>query len=376
MPKTQLMLKNHQSPGDILMLTALVRDLKIAHPDYDIAVKTSADVLFDNNPNIVQIKPKPRVFNTNAKNLSDRKDTTYNGWIQIKCHYSDEEQFGKDVKNPFSVHKCGEHQQHFMYGMIGYLNALFEGMQFDIKLTELKPDIYLTEKERNPTWLVSTTTHSSEKHMEYAKSLREYFQVRHVLKRNDIDKYEQMLPRDDYWVIVPGGKKDYPRKIWAKRNWEELFRFKPDTKFVQIGGAEKDHIKPEFQGFDNVFDLSGRTSLRDVLALVYNAKGVICPITYAMHVAACWPEKKCIVIAGGGEHWTWEAYPGHDFLHTCGVLECCKEGGCWKGECANKHSDGEQKCMKFITSEMVADIVTGYEYSAGEKREGKKTNEV
>jgi hypothetical protein len=37
-----------------------------------------------------------------------------------------------------------------------------------------------------------------------------------------------------------------------------------------------------------------------------------------------------VVIAGGREAPHWEAYPGHQFIHTVGVLRCCATGGCWK----------------------------------------------
>ena len=46
----KILLRHHRSPGDILMLTAAVRDLKRAHPYLDVNVDTSASPLWDNNP--------------------------------------------------------------------------------------------------------------------------------------------------------------------------------------------------------------------------------------------------------------------------------------------------------------------------------------
>ena len=311
----KLILKNHQSPGDIMMFTSLVRDIKKAYPHFRLRVKSSADALFLNNPNIEETELVPRVFNTNAKEKSARADTTDDGWLAVDVHYGDETQLGKDVSNPYSIHKCGKHKKHFMNGMIGYMNKLLD---LDIKLTELRPDIYLTEEEKKPLSGLS----------------------------------------EKYWVVVPGGKPDYPRKIWPARNWDALFEILSDVNFVQMGGNEADHIKPQFRTRKNLTDLTGKTSIREVLSLIYNAQGVITPITFAMHVTACFPDKPCIVVAGGGEHHTWEAYPGHDFLHTCGVLPCCRDGGCWSGECSNKNTHtGEQRCMEMLTAEIVADIV-------------------
>ena len=47
-----ILLVNRQSPGDILMLTACVRDLKKVMPDITVGVQTSAMELWENNPNV------------------------------------------------------------------------------------------------------------------------------------------------------------------------------------------------------------------------------------------------------------------------------------------------------------------------------------
>jgi len=317
----RVILHNHQSPGDILMLTILLRDWKKAYPEDLIRVNTSTDVFFENNPNVEKKELAPKVFDTNALNVEDRYDVSDNGWLKIMAHYSDETQFNRLVNNPYSIHKCGEHRKHFAYAMIGYVNSL---LNLNIKLTSLKPDLYLTDEEKEP--------------------------------------FEETP--DKYWVVVPGGKQDYLRKIWSKNNWDKLFDMFSNTNFVQIGGKEEDHIKPRFKK-PNVINLSGRTSLREALSLIYNSQGVISPITFAMHAAAAF-DKQCIVIAGGGEHHTWEAYSKeagakvpHNYLHTCGMLPCCKNGGCWTGDCENKASDGEQKCMKMITPEIVGNVLAG-----------------
>lgn len=40
--------------------------------------------------------------------------------------------------------------------------------------------------------------------------------------------------------------------------------------------------------------------------------------------------RPAVVIAGGREPPHWEAYPAHQFLHTVGLLPCCASTGCWK----------------------------------------------
>ena len=49
----KLILRNHQSPGDIVMLTAAVRDLKRALGDAAVVdVRTPCPALWENNPHL------------------------------------------------------------------------------------------------------------------------------------------------------------------------------------------------------------------------------------------------------------------------------------------------------------------------------------
>ncbi|MHB1767003.1 MAG: hypothetical protein ACYCUV_04035, partial [Phycisphaerae bacterium] len=56
--RQKLVLKTHLSPGDIVMLTAAVRDLHRAHPNkFLTAVETSASDLWENNPYVTKFEP-------------------------------------------------------------------------------------------------------------------------------------------------------------------------------------------------------------------------------------------------------------------------------------------------------------------------------
>src|SRR4051812_12130965 len=53
-----LLLRNRQPPGDVLMLTAAVRDLHRSHPGaYCTAVDTACPALWENNPLVVSPGP-------------------------------------------------------------------------------------------------------------------------------------------------------------------------------------------------------------------------------------------------------------------------------------------------------------------------------
>jgi hypothetical protein len=157
-------------------------------------------------------------------------------------------------------------------------------------------------------------------------------------------KEKQPFVTSRYWVIISGGKLDITNKHWEVARYQQVV----DTlncynvPCVQVGATHKNHVHPPL---DNCLNLVGLTdNPRDLFSLIYNADGVICGVTGAMHIAAAF-NKPCVVIAGGREEWWWEAYTNagdvfdnpaepvrvqHRFLHTLDQLYCCDARGCWK----------------------------------------------
>jgi len=158
---------------------------------------------------------------------------------------------------------------------------------------------------------------------------------------------------------------------------------------VQCGSEARAHTNPHLDG---VLSVVGETDLRDMLWVLYHADGVICSITAAMHMAAVF-DKPCVCIAGGREHWWWEAYVNvagvetfgpysqpvtvpHRYLHTQGLLDCCATKGCWKNKarriqgdrhksyCKMPSDDGYgqiiPKCMGMVTVEHITEAVMSY----------------
>ena len=147
-----------------------------------------------------------------------------------------------------------------------------------------------------------------------------------------------------YWLVLAGGKRDATVKIWRQERWQHVVNAMNllGHVCVQTGATHPDHIHYKLNG---IVDMVGRCKgARELVALIANAEGVICGITGAMHIAACF-DKPCVVIAGGREEPWWEGYTNvykafgptcapvrveHRFLHTIGLLECCQSKGCWK----------------------------------------------
>src|SRR5580765_7093398 len=199
----KLILTNYQAPGDILMLTAALRDLHHCFPNQFLTdVRTSCPELWQNNPYLVPLaSTDPEVES-------------------LHCEYP-------------LIHQSDRRAVHFLHGFMDFLNAQ---LNLQIRPSLFKGDIHLSETEKATPSIV-----------------------------------EQMAGLDvPYWVVVAGGKYDFTIKWWHFRRWQAVLNhFERRILFVQIGKADDYH-----PGLHNVIDLRNRTSLRNVVHLVYHAQGV------------------------------------------------------------------------------------------------------
>ena len=192
------------------------------------------------------------------------------------------------------IHRSNELPYHFIHGFRMFLE---DRLRVRIPAGPFRGDVHLTDAER---------------------------EVPPALRRASGD------PRP-IWLVAAGGKYDFTAKWWPPSSFQQVIdRLRDEVCFVQVGSHE--HFHPDLEG---VIDLRGRTPLREFLSLVHWSDGVLCPVTFLMHLAAAVPTRDgglrpCVVVAGGREPPHWEAYPGHHFLHTIGALDCCATGGCWK----------------------------------------------
>lgn len=275
---SKLLLKCGLSAGDIVMLTAAVRDLHRCHPRRFVTdVRTPFPDLWKKNPHLTPLsEDDPEVE-------------------RIDCSYP-------------LINQCNETPYHCLHGFIAFLN---DRLDLAIKPTAFKGDIHLSDQEK--AW---------------------FSQVHEVTGKDT-----------PFWIVAAGGKYDVTLKWWQSERYQEVVNhFRGKIQFVQIGSHGHHHPK-----LDGVIDLRGQTSLRELIRLVYHAQGVLCPVTALMHLAAAVetkpgrpPSRPCVVVAGGREPAHWEAYPGHQFIHTNGALACCANGGCWKDR-TERLGDGDQR---------------------------------
>jgi len=330
MSQKKFMLRFRMAAGDVTMLTALVRDIKLTYGDkYLIDVDTNYPALWHNNPYLTKM----------ARNTVGLVSLDFNS--------------RGTYRSSLGRARRGYHE-HFVTAFHREF-ARLTGIR--VPCTAPKPDIHISEEEK-----------------------------------------KSPMVSGRYWVIVPGGKSDMTTKIWPQHRYQEVVnRLRPlGLRFVQEGATHKsEHMHTQL---DNALCLLGQTSVRDLIVNVYHAEGVVCGITFMMHLAAAL-DKPCVVLGGGREDVWWEAYnefdnfkqfgPAasavqmpHQYLHTQGLLPCCRKG-CWRRRTVplndrrkspeGKLMDGSlchqpvpiyggftPRCMDMITTDHVIEAVMWY----------------
>lgn len=257
--REKLILSNYQSPGDLLMLSAALRDLHKTYPGrYQTDIKCSCPEIFMNNPYIEHVSVQ------NARHIKMEYPLYKSMGDSITCCY------------------------HFVHAFRKFLE---KQLNQSINQTELKGEVYLTDREKN-----------------------------------------NKPVGGPYWIINTGWKNDYTVKRWSPEYMREVVRVLPDITFVQAGSLKHNH--PVINE-PNVINMLG-TGIRKFFTLVYHSYGIITPVSFPMHACAAvsvpseapFITRPCVVLGGGRECDTWEKYNGHTYISRVGMMGCCLKGGC------------------------------------------------
>jgi ADP-heptose:LPS heptosyltransferase len=262
----KLILSNFQSPGDLVMLTAAVRDLHLRYPGcFHTDVRSPCPQLWEHNPYITPIAHSE------------------SGVESIDCEYP-------------LIHRSNSEPWHFLHGFIDFLN---HKLDLGIELTAFKGDIHLAPREKEwisqvqeitgikvPFWIVNAGG-----------------KLDYTIKWWDHARYQAIVNRFRgriLFVQVGESHHHHPRL-------EGTLDLRGRTDLRQLI-----RLVHHAQG------VLGPVSLTmHLAAAVEVAPGMP-------------KNRPCVVVAGGREPPHWEAYPHHQFLHTVGALPCCDNGGCWK----------------------------------------------
>ena len=140
------------------------------------------------------------------------------------------------------------------------------------------------------------------------------------------------------------------------------------------------HIHPPLRG---AFNLTGRTTTRELLRLAYWSTGIIGPISFQFVIGASefknvkgetlQANKPNVVVAGGKEGHRWHVYNGVKWIDKNGCLQCAIADGCWlggeKGQCKNlvKPDDKDEVvplCFEITSPEEIAQAMLDH-YNGG-----------
>ena len=319
MKAKKIILCNHQCPGDLVMFAYAIKALHEQYPGRFITgVNTSCNEIFEGNPYIEEL------------------DANEIGVQVIDLDYP-------------TIHQSNEKPHHFVNSFIKDLETKLSRLSIRLEPTTWDGAIYITEEEES--WFSGV--------------------------------HETIGSDPPFWCINAGYKNDYTAKAWDFDRYQEIVRRFPELTFVQIG--DKSHIHPKLEG-QNLLNFVGETDLRQLIRLIWHSFGVITPISLPMHLAyALKPHPRynrksraCIVLSGGREPNHWQAAANQQFIHTCGMLDCCDYGGCWKSRVIPMNDNDEKdeslcdypiqlksgqwigKCMDMITVDEICLLIKRY----------------
>jgi ADP-heptose:LPS heptosyltransferase len=262
----KIILTSYQSPGDIVMLTAAVRDLHRCYPGRFITdVRTSCPQLWENNVFIAPL---------------DESDPDA---LIIPCEYP-------------LIHQSNSLPYHFIFGFIEHLN---ERLSLHVRPTVFSGDIQLSDDERSWMSQVQETT-GEDTPFWIVVSGGKYD---YTTKWWDPQRYQEVVDHfRDRILFVQVGEDghhhpalDGALDLRGRTDLRQLVRLVHHSSGV----------------------LTPVSLLMHLAAAVETKPGRP-------------RNRACVVVAGGREPPQWEAYPHHQFIHTNGALPCCDNGGCWK----------------------------------------------
>ena len=266
----KLILQNRQSPGDILMLTAAVRDLHRHYPgEFLTDVRTTAEALWENNPHLTLLEESAADVET------------------IECHYP-------------LIHQSNQRPVHFLEAFISFLN---DRLGLSIPLTELRGDIHLSPEERAAPSAVARWCGGEVPYWIIAAGGKWDY----TIKWWDIARWQAVVDHfaGRLFFVQVGERGHYHPRVRGALDLRGRTSLRALVRLVHHA-----------QGV-----LCPVTCLMHLAAAVPRADREI-------------GDRPCVVVAGGREPVAWEAYPGHHFLHTIGALPCCANGGCWRARTA------------------------------------------
>ncbi len=299
------------SPGDLVMLTAAVRDLHRCHPGRFLTdVRSSCPELWEQNPHLTPLRE------------------TDPGVEQMDCHYP-------------LIDRSNRAPYHCIHGFTEFLS---DKLKLNLRPTYFGGDIHLSRNER--VW--KSTVHE-------LAGIDLPFWI--VNAGGKFDFTIKWWDRQRYQKVI-----DHFRGKILFVQVGEVGHYHPPLRGVVDLRGKTDLRQLVRLTYHAQGVLCGVTALMHLAAAV--------PVRPDRP-----PARAAVVIAGGREPTHWEAYPHHQFIHTIGALPCCLTGGCWRartrrlgdGEDADEPRNlcidvvgNLPHCMDMITAQQVIERIEAY----------------
>lgn len=284
----KLILRNWLSPGDIITLTAALRDLHLTHPGkFFTDVRTPCPALWENNPHVTPL---------------DEKDS---GVELIQCEYP-------------LINQSNSRPYHMIHGFRLFLQ---EKLGVPIEPHAFKGDIHLSAEEK--VWMSQ---------VEEIDGIGARFWIIVSGGKSDFTAKWWDPERAQKVVDHFAGR---IRFVQCGEGGHHHPRLRNVIDFV--GRTDLRQMVRLMHHADGV--ICPVTMFMHLAAAVEVRSGRL-------------KNRPCVVIAGGREPAHWEAYPHHQFLHTMGALPCCDHGGCWKSRVEPLNDGDEKDrslCLRPVT---------------------------
>lgn len=306
----KLILRNFQSPGDIVMLTAAVRDLHRCHPgEFITDVRTSCPDLWQNNPLLTPLDEQA-------------PDVTV-----LDCHYP-------------LIHRSNQEPRHFLDGFVEFLN---EQLGLRIRVTAFKGDLYISQAEKDWFSEIEAREGKAQPFWLFASGGKFDF----TAKWWDAARYQQVIDhfRGRIQFVQVGEDHHHHPAL------DGVIDLRGQTALRQLVRLMY-HAEGAISAVSLLMHLAAAVEVKPGMPL----------------------NRPCVVVAGGREPPHFTAYPHHQFIHTVGALRCCDNGGCWKSRAVplgdgDVHDNPDAlcvdpvgtlpRCMDMITAD---DVIRRIEY--------------
>lgn len=166
------------------------------------------------------------------------------------------------------------------------------------------------------------------------------------LTEEEKHKYDYL---GDYMIINAGFQNKYATKGYP--HYQDIVNLRPDIKFVQMGGTGPDDVHITLH---NVIDMIGRTSVRDLICLIYSSKGLVSPPSGCVNIASAFPHVPVHCIIGGRELPILTGYPNVRHYQSTVCEGYGINRGCMLRRCSNTDG-GFSRCMADVCPEYIAE---------------------